>query len=245
VFAAFLRRQLRRGLGLTIAAVAAIWSFFTLTNLAAYLGFGSLSWMFPLCIDALAALGMDYWMTRAPAWKAGRALALSAIAVSLVANPVDWLLREASPLAAAFGIIPPAALAAVLGIMHSNAAKSAALVSWLAAERDWREDQDRQRERDREARQSRQQDRQARRVTEPQTVTKLSPAPEPRQLPASDRERLAKLQRIAERTGRPPTKREAMEILGVGSNKALNLTRTVRETVTTETITTEDQEASA
>ena len=246
--AAFLRRWFRRMLALCIAAVAAIWSFVTLTNLAEYLGFGPLSWMFPLCIDAVAALGMDFWMTRSPVWRLGRVLAMFGITVSVAGNVTDWLLRSVHPLAAVFGFIPPAVLAAVLGIMHRNATMTAELGAWLQAEAEWHAEQ----EEAREARRSRTKATRVEpapntpRVIVPRTVTKLTPSPPPVELPASDRERLELLERYARQNGKAPTKREAMDLLRVGSGKALELTRTVRETVTTETIeTVRDQEASA
>lgn len=225
--AMFLRRSFRRALGLTIGGVAAVWSFDTLNNLAMFLGFGHLSWMFPLCIDAVAAFGMDYWMTHSPAWRAGRAMALSAIAVSIAGNVSDWLLRDVNPLAALFGIIPPTALAAVLGIAHRNAAM-------IADEQDEAE----RRRKAAEQRKPRQAkaERPVEKITEPPRLTVLEPA---RDLPASDQERVQALVRLAEQTGKPPTKRQVMAHLRVGSGPAMRLSRTVREIVTTTTETVE------
>lgn len=239
--AAWSRRWFRRLLGLTIAVVAAVWSFHTLTNLAQLLGFGRLSWMFPLTIDAVAALGMDYWMTRSPAWRLGRAMAMTAIIVSIAGNVADWLLSGSPWYTALFGVIPPAALAATLGIMHRNTAGLVELGEWLQAERDWRTEQAAEREAKR-AQRSRKPVPTPPRAIEPQTVTKLSPAPERAQLPpASEHEQIQALVQFAEQNGRTPTKRDAMELLRVGSGKALKLTKTVRETVTTETTETAEE----
>lgn len=233
---AFCRRWFRRALGLTIAAVAAVWSFVTLTNLAQHLGFGELSWMFPLCIDALAALGMDYWMTRSPAWRFGRALALGAIVVSIAGNVADWILRESTWYTALFGIIPPAALAATLGIMHRNAAGEMALTAWLEAEQKFHAEQQAAERAEREARDAKRAQRKPAALPAAEPPAELAAVPDRRELPASDRERVAALMELAEQNGgRVPTKREAMQALGVGSAKALTLTRTVRQTVTTET----------
>lgn len=245
--ASWLRRWFRRALGLTIGAVAAIWSFDTLTNLALHLGFGELSWMFPLTIDAVAALGMDYWMTRSPAWRFGRVMAFVAIGVSIVGNVADWILRDSAWYAALFGVIPPAALAAVLGIMHRNAAGEAELLAWLAAEREWlagrqeaQQAEEDRRARGREARQARKRVETHPRETGPRNVTELSPKPDLRQLPSSDEERLQLLVAQARETGTMPTKREVQAALRVGSGKALELTRTVRETIETARIETEE-----
>jgi Protein of unknown function (DUF2637) len=236
-FAAWCRRWFRRALGMTIAAVAAIWSFDTLTDLGHEMGFGGLSWMFPLCIDAVAALGMDYWMTRSPAWRLGRAMALTAIAVSIAGNVADWVLRGTPWYTALFGTIPPAALAATLGIMHRNARGEADLIAWLNAEQAWLTEQAdaRQAAADRKAQAK------AERVAKPKVVEQ----PNVRQLaPAKssdDATVLAKIREHVERTGVVPSKRDVMEQYRVGSGKALRLTREVRETVTTETVETGEE----
>jgi hypothetical protein len=242
----FSRTTLRRLLALVVVAVAAVWSFDALTNLANFLGFGRLSWMFPLCIDAVAAIGMDYWMTRAPAWRAGRAMAMTAIGVSTIGNAIDWVLRDVHPLAPVFGIVPPIALAWVMGIMHRNARGIEDLAAWLAAEQSWREQTQAEEDRRRTERAERRQARVPEPPTRPQrieqrNVTELSPVPERKALPPA--KQLAKLREFTAQEGRPPTKREAMEMLGIGSDKALKLTRTIRETVTTETVETEGESA--
>lgn len=239
------RLYLRRFLAFLVISVAAVWSFDALKNLAEHVGFGPLSWMFPLCIDAVAALGMDIWMSRAPAWKLGRVLALAAIAVSLVGNILDWWVRSANPLAMGLGAIPPIALAAVLGVTHSNA---------RGAE---------EREQARQLKQAKRNRRTApRRVQatrpdqEAQTVTKLSPASQrvveppapmsptvattPRRPRSgrSDEELIEDVQRLIEETGAELGKRAIMSKLGIGSDRALKILRVVRESST-------DEEASA
>jgi hypothetical protein len=245
--ALFNRTTLRRLLAVVVVVVAAVWSWDALTNLAQFLGFGHLSWMFPLCIDAVAAIGMDYWMTRSPAWRAGRAMALTAICVSLLGNVVDWVLRDVHPLAPWFGAIPPAALAWVLAIMHRNARGVEELVAWLAAEQEYHAGERAERERlaqERAERRSRTAPARPREI-EPRNVTELSQTPQRPQLPSGDEERVRLLVEQARETGKVPTKREVQALLQVGSGPALRLTRTVREIVeTTETVET-DREASA
>jgi hypothetical protein len=250
---AFLRRWERRLLGIIISAVAAFWSFDTLTNLAQHVGFGSLSWMLPVCIDAVAAYGMDLWMTRAPAWRIGRALALVAIVVSLAGNVADWIIREADIVAVVLGAIPPLAFAAVLGTMHANAARSVALVAWFEAEQKWHDEQ-------RALRDAQQALKDARRKPARAQAERVEPShiesgrAEPRQLasvpkPPSDEDaRVALLLAQARETGKVPTKRAIMAELGVGSGPALKLARVVRETVTTtttETMETAETEGTA
>jgi hypothetical protein len=224
---------------LVVVVVAAVWSFEALSNLARHVGFGPLSWMFPLCIDAVAAIGMDYWMTRSPAWKAGRAMAMSAIIVSTAGNVVDWALRDVHELAVIFGAIPPAALAWVLGIMHRNARGMEELAAWLAAEQAWHTEQEAERERERAEREARQAARRqvkAERVDRPKrntpkliqpdaTVTELSPAKR------GDDALAARLAEIVRQHGEVPPKREIMATFNVGSDRALRL----RSLVATET----------
>jgi Protein of unknown function (DUF2637) len=240
IAALFSRTTLRRLLVLIVIAVATVWSFDALRNLAHFLGFGKLSWMFPLCIDAVAAIGMDYWMTRSPAWRGGRLMALAAIGVSTAGNATDWLLRNVHPLAPLFGIIPPLALAWVMGIWHRNTRGMEDLAAWLEAEQEHKTEQAQLAEQARQDREARRRTREPKpRAIEPRPHLELTTAP--RELPASDEARLARLLDFAQTNGRAPTKREAMELLGVGSDKALRLTRTVRET--TETIETDGESA--
>jgi Protein of unknown function (DUF2637) len=235
----FSRTTLRRLLALVVVVVAAVWSFDALTNLAQHVGFGQLSWMFPLCIDAVAAIGMDYWMTRSPAWKAGRAMAMCAITVSTAGNVVDWVLRDVHELAVIFGAVPPAALAWVLGIMHRNARGMEELAAWLAAEQRWKDDQHAQAELERTEREARRLERAERkrprvkaerldtpkRAVEPSNVTELSPAKR------GDDALVSQLAEIVRTAGDVPPKREIMARFNVGSDRALRL----RSLVATET----------
>jgi hypothetical protein len=238
------RLYLRRFLAFLVISVAAVWSFDALRNLAEHVGFGPLSWMFPLCIDAVAALGMDIWMSRAPAWKLGRVLALAAIAVSLLGNVLDWWVRSADPLAMGLGAIPPIALAAVLGVIHSNARGT--------EERE-------QARRDKQAKQGArkapkkvQASRTDTAAPEVQTVTKLTPVPrgiaEPSALtsetapttrrPRSDRtdeQLIEDVRQLIEETGAEIGKRAVMTQLGIGSDRALKILRVVKGATKDET----------
>lgn len=118
--------RLRIFAALTIASAAAI-SFDSIRHLAVYAGFGVLSWLFPLTLDAVAAFGMDLWIRRSPAWKQARALALVSILGSTVANVADHYISQKTVLPAVLGAVPPAALAALLSVLHRHGAGTAAL----------------------------------------------------------------------------------------------------------------------
>lgn len=109
---------------LTIASAAVI-SFESLKHLAEYAGFGHFSFLFPLTLDAVAALGMDLWVTRSPAWKQARALALAAIGGSLVGNIADHWISQGTVLPAVLGAVPPGMLAALLAVLHKHASGTA------------------------------------------------------------------------------------------------------------------------
>jgi hypothetical protein len=108
---------------ITLLAAAVI-SFTSLRDLAAYAGFGSRAWLLPLCVDAVAALGMEVWLSGSMAWKSGRNLAMVAIVGSLAGNGGDWWIKSASFLSAGLGLVPPAALAAVLVVLHRHWART-------------------------------------------------------------------------------------------------------------------------
>jgi len=236
------RLLFRRLLATLVIAVAAVWSFDALSNLAEHVGFGPLSWMFPLCIDAVAALGMDIWMTRAPAWKLGRVLALAAITVSLAGNILDWAVRSAYPLAMGLGAIPPIALAAVLGVTHSNARGNE---ERAAAQLE--------RENKRAARRAPKKVQATRTDTPVSTVTKLTPVPRevaepaaPRSVTATpttraprggrtDDELIEDVRALLETTGAEIGKRLVMRELGIGSNRALKILRVVKGETADET----------
>jgi hypothetical protein len=72
-------------------ASAAVISFESVRHLAEIAGFGPLSWLFPLTLDAAVAFGTDLWIS------------------------------TRSVLAAVLGAIPPAILAAMLSVLHRHA----------------------------------------------------------------------------------------------------------------------------
>jgi hypothetical protein len=110
-----------------MAAVAigcdAAFSYVSTRNLAERLGLGSLSWLFPLCLDATAAVGMELWLSRSPAQREAKWLALSAIAMSLAANFFDWWLAQDNWRPAVLGAVPPAMLAAQLLVLHKHGSR--------------------------------------------------------------------------------------------------------------------------
>jgi hypothetical protein len=112
--------RLRIFAGLTIAAAAAI-SFESIRHLAVIGGFGTLSILFPLTLDAVAAYGMDLWVRRSPAARQAKWLALAAIFGSLIANVVDHWLTQRAVLGAVLGAVPPGMLAALLAVAHKHA----------------------------------------------------------------------------------------------------------------------------
>lgn len=104
---------------ITIADTGFI-SYVSTRNLAERWGFGSLSWLYPLCLDAVAAVGMDLWMSGSPAKRAAARLTLIAVGLSLATNIADWLYVGIG--AAALGAVPPLMLAALLLTMHVHSA---------------------------------------------------------------------------------------------------------------------------
>jgi outer membrane biosynthesis protein TonB len=119
VFHVSQRTRLRIMAFITIADTGLI-SYVSTRNLAERWGFGSLSWLYPLCLDAVAAVGMDLWMSNSPAKRAAAWLSLTAVALSLAANVADWL--YVGPGAAVLGAVPPLMLAALLLTMHRHGA---------------------------------------------------------------------------------------------------------------------------
>lgn len=113
------RTRLRIMAFITVADTGLI-SYVSTRNLAERWGFGALSWLYPLCLDAVAAVGMDLWMSNSPAKRAAKWLALFAVALSLAANVVDWL--YVGPGAAVLGAVPPLMLAALLLTLHRHGA---------------------------------------------------------------------------------------------------------------------------
>lgn len=118
------RTRLRIMAFVTIADTGLI-SYVSTRNLAERWGFGALSWLYPLCLDAVAAVGMDLWMSNSPAKRAAAWLSLTAVSLSLAANVADWL--YVGPGAAVLGAVPPLMLAALLLTMHVHGAHQAAV----------------------------------------------------------------------------------------------------------------------
>jgi hypothetical protein len=116
--------RLRIFAALTIGSAAAI-SFDSIRHLAEVAGFGPLSWLFPLTLDAVAAYGMDLWVRRSVAAGPAKWLALAAIFGSLVANVADHYLTQRSVLGGILGAVPPAMLAALLAVAHKHASGTA------------------------------------------------------------------------------------------------------------------------
>jgi hypothetical protein len=114
-----------RLLAFVTIAVTAVISFSSLRNLADRAGFHNLAWLFPVCLDAVAALGMDLWLSNSPARRGARTLALGAIVLSTAGNVFDWGIRSALwavPvwLAPVLGAIPPIGLASLLLVLHQH-----------------------------------------------------------------------------------------------------------------------------
>jgi hypothetical protein len=72
---------------------------------------------------------MDLWVTRSPAWKQARALALAAIGGSLVGNIADHWISQGTVLPAVLGAVPPGMLAALLAVLHRHASGAASVRS--------------------------------------------------------------------------------------------------------------------
>lgn len=112
--------RLRILAAVTVTATAAI-SFTSIQHLAAVNGFGAASWLFPLTLDAAAAVGLDLWARRARAWREAAWLAMVAIGLSLVANTLDHWITTGTVLAAVLGAFPPAMLGGLLLVLHRHA----------------------------------------------------------------------------------------------------------------------------
>jgi hypothetical protein len=102
-------------------ASAAIISFDSVRHLAESAGFGPLAWLFPLTMDAAVAFGTDLWIRRkqSAAMSKARALALTVMAGSLVANTVDHYMTG-SILGGLLGAVPPTVLAWMLLVLHQH-----------------------------------------------------------------------------------------------------------------------------
>lgn len=114
-----------RLLAFVTIAVTAVISFSSLRNLADRAGFHDLAWLFPVCLDAVAALGVELWLSNSPARRGAMTLALGAIVLSTAGNIFDWGIRSKlwQPglwLAPALGAIPPLGLAFLLLVLHRH-----------------------------------------------------------------------------------------------------------------------------
>lgn len=118
--ASFSQRARLRLMAAATIGCGAVFSYVSTRNLAERFGFGWLSWLFPLCLDATAAVGMELWLSRSPAQRSAIVLALSAITLSLAANVADWRLAQNNWGSAVLGAVPPAMLAAQLWVLHQH-----------------------------------------------------------------------------------------------------------------------------
>lgn len=114
------------GMSSLIVGGAAVLSFNSSRDLADMCGFhGWLSWVWPVCLDAVAYTSTRIWLSRATdndTRRYARHLALFAICLSLAANGLDLFLGV-EKLAPVWGVvllvgaIPPATLAAVIHML--------------------------------------------------------------------------------------------------------------------------------
>jgi hypothetical protein len=253
--------RLRIFAAITITATAVI-SFDSIRHLAEYAHFGKLAWIFPLTLDAVAAFGMDLWVTRSPAWKQARALALAAIIGSLIGNVVDHWISSKDLLPAVLGAVPPGMLAALLAVLHRHASGTASVRSGPdTAVRDavWRSlpQADRYRfggpsEPVRSTVPGRVDLGPVPSVVPVPVHTEVRTAPVRSQKVRADRELVRRsggpaddviikaIRDQAAGTGRLPSKREVMAEHGVGSGRALRLLALAKETTTTTEATTDE-----
>lgn len=114
--------RLRAGASVTIACTGTI-SFTSVEHLAYMAGFGWTSWLYPVVLDVVAAVGTDVWLRRlVKSWQWGAILACLAITLSLAANTLDHWLTTHTVLAAVLGAVPPGVLAVLLVVVHKHGA---------------------------------------------------------------------------------------------------------------------------
>lgn len=118
------RLRLRLGAFIVVACTGAI-SFMSSRDLADMAHFGWLSWLFPVCLDAVAAVALDIWMRRSGAQRIAGWLGMTAIVLSTASNAADHYLSTGLVLAAVLGVAPPAMLAWMLLALHKHAAPMA------------------------------------------------------------------------------------------------------------------------
>ncbi|HEY2101451.1 MAG TPA: DUF2637 domain-containing protein [Pseudonocardia sp.] len=115
-------RQVRLRIGaLIVVACAAAISFMSSRDLAVMAHFGWLSWLFPVCLDAVAAVALDIWIRRTAAQRIAGWLGMTAITLSTASNAADHYLSTGMVLAAVLGVVPPAMLAWLLLVLHKHA----------------------------------------------------------------------------------------------------------------------------
>lgn len=119
--------RLRAGAFIVVACAAAI-SFMSSRDLANMAHFGWLSWLFPVCLDAVAAVALDIWMRHTGAQRIAGWLGMAAITLSTASNGADHYLSTGMVLAAILGVVPPAMLAWMLLVLHRHAAPVAPVI---------------------------------------------------------------------------------------------------------------------
>lgn len=125
------RVRLRLGAFIVVACTGAI-SFMSSRDLAWMAHFGWLSWLFPVCLDAVAAVALDIWMRRSGAQRISGWLGMTAIMLSTASNAADHYLSTGLVLAAVLGVVPPAMLAWMLLALHKHVAPQAGTTVELA-----------------------------------------------------------------------------------------------------------------
>lgn len=113
--------RLRAGAFIVVACAAAI-SFTSSKDLAVMAKFGWLAWLFPVCLDAVAAVALDIWIRHSAAQRIAGWLGMAAIMLSTASNGADHYLSTGMVLAAVLGVVPPAMLAWMLLVLHRHAA---------------------------------------------------------------------------------------------------------------------------
>lgn len=198
-------------------------SYVSTRNLAERWGFGTLSWLYPLCLDAVAAVGMDLWMSNSPAKRAAACLSLTAVTLSLAANVADWL--YVGPGAAVLGAVPPLTLAALLFTLHVHTANSNPLAQQLGTEADGVDgaEQPQPDEPPDEEASSVAPEDPCHPITAQTPRTAKGPKPT-----LSDREVLTAL-RAHEESGTPLSRRRAMSLFNMGTDRANRLLAEARD----------------
>lgn len=108
----------------TVVVVATVvLSFTALRDLARKCGFEhGLDWVWPICLDAVAYLATRIWLSKSGAWKFARALAIGAVALSLVANGLVHGMKSQPhwTIIVLVGAVPPLMLALVIHMLVAD-----------------------------------------------------------------------------------------------------------------------------